>query len=108
MPLALNEDQPARDFDLPLSVRLRADAKGQLAGIEIGEQRLANPDALRAMLEHHSATNRAAEPTLDVDLVCDEHLRYEHVMAALTAVSGKRVGDEIIRLARDVRISSPR
>jgi hypothetical protein len=43
--------------------------------------------------------------TRSIELICDDTLRYEHTMAALTAVSGRRgARGNITPLATDVRL----
>ncbi len=84
----------------PLPVYLTADADGELATIRFQNVTLASLGDLQARLEALQA--QCPDCRLTVDLKCDPMLRYEHTMAALTAVSGKRQQDRIVPLATDV------
>lgn len=97
------EGADASEALLPLRVELRAGQKGELAAINVAGQSLESTTALRAyMLQAVGSPQMARD--LQVHLACDPALRYEHVIAALTAVSGQRAGREVMPLAKNVRI----
>ncbi len=106
MPAAQVEDAPSIDFSLSLQVHLQAGAAGELAGIQMSGQAIADTQALRARVEQIAAAAPGDIDQLSVNLICDPALRYEHAMAALTAVSGKRSGDRVLPLASNVRLVS--
>ena len=89
----------------PLPVYLTADAAGDLAAIRFQNATVTSLDELQARLEALQA--QCPDCQLAVDLKCDPALRYEHTMAALTAVSGKRHQDRIVPLVADVRLTRP-
>jgi biopolymer transport protein ExbD len=84
----------------PLAVRLVAGPAGELAEIRLPSEKLAGTDELRSRV----AGIVANYPELEVDLHCDASLKYEHAVAALTAVSGHRAGGDVTPLARHVRL----
>lgn len=103
MPAQGESGAPASDFRLPLLVHLKANASGELASIELGQDSLATPDQLRARILELLAERPPSE--LAIELICDDELRYEHTMASLTAVSGMRkASGQITPLVTDVRL----
>ena len=75
----------------PLLVVLRADEQGGLQSLELNGRQLGGTDQLHAqivkLLGHDAALAAQAEARLD----CDEHLAYEHTIAAVTALTGQRL-----------------
>ena len=104
MPLDNRPGVPDIAFDLPLQVHLRAGAAGELARIDLSGRSMADTNALRSEVEQIAALSPDNVDKLSVDLVCDPKLHYVHVMAALTAVSGKREGNRVMPLASNVRL----
>ena len=47
-------------------------------------------------------------PPVEVEIDCDYGLKYEHVMAAITAVSGKLAQGQIVKLAERITFAPPR
>ena len=88
---------------LPVRVRLRADAEGRLAAIELGERRLEDLAELRRAFRQ-----LAAESEPEVELDCDAALQFEHTIRALTAVSGYVERGEIVPMTCKVRFIGPR
>ena len=74
----------------PLVVALRADEQGGLRSVELNGRPLASI----AELHQEVATILGADPALaaqaEARLDCDEHLAYEHTIAAVTALTGTR------------------
>ena len=68
-----------------VQVRLTADAVGSLSAIQLNGENIDNFDFLRQRVLAISL----AMPDLEVALFLDEHLRYEYVIGAITAVSGE-------------------
>jgi len=68
-----------------LQVRLIADAEGSLAAIQLNGEEIDGFDLLRQRVSAISVMN----PDLEVTLFPDEHLRYEYVIRAVTAVNGE-------------------
>jgi biopolymer transport protein ExbD len=96
---------------LPINVRLQARQDGELAGIRMGEREVADFDALQGhVIEMVSgAAAEASGEGPEVVFDCDYGLKYEYVIAAVTAVTGY-VGDDgsIVPLIRNVRFAPSR
>ena len=121
MPAGSPRASIGKDADTPIiTVRLKADRNGKLAknGIEIGlgGDRGQRPlTSLRELRSHVRAILRLDEggpatPTnIEVAFDCDYNLKYEYVMAALTAVSGYPGSDsKIVHMIEKVRFLPPR
>jgi len=87
MPIAApSEGKPEDVENPPLAIRLKADDRGRLTGILLGEKTLKSFQELREEVKSICA---GKDPkTLEVELDCDYVLRYEYVMEAITHVSG--------------------
>jgi biopolymer transport protein ExbD len=92
---------------LPLVLRLTAAADGSLAGIRCNDRRFADFDQLHRFVLELAAERTGFETPLEdytVDLDCDGQLNYEHVIDAITAVTGHLPGDgRRIDLIRQIR-----
>ena len=113
MPLAAPaKGAPDDDLKLPpIKVRLQAGAGGQLAGIAMNERSLPNMDALRNEIIGLIGDDRgpgSVQETAEVELDCDYGLRYEHVIQAITAVSGYVEGDTVVKLVEKIKFAPPR
>jgi biopolymer transport protein ExbD len=106
MPVDKDEGPPAPTtaVDIPLRVVLTAGAGGNLAGVRVGDEPLADVQSLRTHFERLAARNPDSAESVQVDLICDDDLDYTHMLAALTAVSGKREAGKVVPLVKDVRI----
>ncbi|TWU07936.1 biopolymer transporter ExbD [Stieleria varia] len=111
MPLAGTSNSVSDPTDLPLKVRLRADADGKLAsmsleGIDLGT----DFTKLRTNVIQLVGTDGPAEgdegPEIEVDT--DYNLRYAHVIEAITAVSGYKDGDQVVKLVEKIKFAKPR
>jgi biopolymer transport protein ExbD len=88
----------------PLAVTLLADEQGGLHSVELNGRPLAGlaqlHDEVAAILGPDPALAAQTEARLD----CDQHLAYEHTIAAVTALSGTRLSSgEIQPLVGKVR-----
>lgn len=111
MPLSDNSAGQMDDSDLPIKLRLRADSDGRLASIELNDNNLGRDFAtLRgSVLEIVGDTagpGSGEGPEVEIDT--DYNLRYEHVVDAITAVSGYKVGDEQVKLIQKIKFAPPR
>ncbi len=116
MPLASDSNSVVDPTDLPLKLRLRADSAGSLSGMELNEISLGNsPDSftqLRANVIGLLGTAAPVEeesgdgPELEIDT--DYNLRYEYVIRAITAVSGYKDGNEVVKLIEKIKFAKPR
>jgi biopolymer transport protein ExbD len=91
MPLASGQG-PTQAVALlpPLQINLAAKADGSLAEIRLNNQIIKDMPALRARIVELIGGNHQAAAELEADLHCDEALAYQHAMAAVTAISGRR------------------
>ncbi|MBX3414166.1 MAG: biopolymer transporter ExbD [Pirellulales bacterium] len=95
----------------PIRVRLLAGPNGELAGIQMGEQPLASFRelhlALRGLVGDAGGPAAGADG-LEVELDCDYELNYQHVIEAITAVTGYVADGRIVPLIDRVKFAPPR
>jgi biopolymer transport protein ExbD len=116
MPLAAPAAGVPDDLQLPpMQVRLRAGAGGQLAAVTLNEKTFAIPGWEKALqLDIIGVIGDERGPgsiqeTAEVELDCDYGLRYEHVIQAISAVSGYREDSgNIVKLVEKVKFAPPR
>jgi biopolymer transport protein ExbD len=114
MPLQNAGGQPLEpDADLPIKLRLKADASGNLAEIVVNDNQSFAQDfnRLRAFILQMTpggTTGPSEDEGPEVELDLDYQLRYEYVIRAITSVTGHRQGDEIIRLVNRLKFAPPR
>jgi biopolymer transport protein ExbD len=84
-----------------VQVRLRADENGSLSGIQLNGDPIDNFDLLRQRVSAISQT----KPDLEVVLYCDEHLHYEYVIKAITAVNGEWHEGQIRKICDNIRFA---
>ena len=90
MPPALGPGQATITALPPLQIKLTAAADGSLAEIRLSNQVVQDMPALRACIEELIGGNQQLAAELEADLFCDEQLAYQHTIAAVTAISGRR------------------
>tara|TARA_R110002111_G_scaffold118372_1_gene180861 strand:- start:1230 stop:1703 length:474 start_codon:yes stop_codon:yes gene_type:complete len=110
MPLA-GGGTPTDVTDLPLKLRLRADEKGKLTGMSMNEIDLGTDfDRLRGQVVSLIGSTAPGEgdegPELEIDT--DYNLRYAYVIEAITAVSGYKDGDQVVKLIEKIKFAKPR
>lgn len=114
MPLAApREGLPPEAQTPPVRVRLTADANGKLAGIQMGERKLANFKELHDQIREVSRLDRgpgATPASAEVELDCDHNLKFEYAVSALSAVAGYVANDNqtIVRMIEKIRFAPPR
>lgn len=112
MPLASNSTGVVDDTELPLKLRLRADEQGQLISIAMNEVQLGTDfGALQNTvigLVGNTGPSEDAEKGPEVEIDTDFNLRYEHVIEAITAVSGYKEGDQTVPLIERIKFAKPR
>lgn len=115
MPLADNASGPPPDpTDLPFKLRLHADGNGQLSDIVLNEGLSFGTDwekLRRYIIERvggaaPQGAGAGEGPEIEIDL--DYNLRYEHVIEAITATTGQKRGNEVIRLIERIKFAPPR
>src|SRR5262245_11512483 len=77
----------------PLDITLTAAADGSLAEIRLNRQLVKDMPALRARVEELIGGNQQIAAELEAELRCDEGLLYQHAIAAITALTGRRDED---------------
>lgn len=109
---APQEGAPDEDLLPPLRLRLGADADGKLASITMNEQAFSHLAELHnyvvGLIGAEDGPSRRLEGA-EVELETDYQLRYEYIVAAITAVSGKIGPDgSIIKLIDKIRFAPPK
>lgn len=113
MPLAAPAAGAPDDLQLPpMKVRLRSDSSGLLAGMSLNDQSVESMDSLRMQIIGVVGDDRgpgSIQETAEVELDCDYGLRYEHVIQAITAVSGyKDDTGNVVKLVEKIKFAPPR
>lgn len=113
MPLAAPAAGAPDDLQLPpMKVRLRAGGGGVLAGMSLNDQGVGTMEDLRLRIIGVVGDDRgpgSVQETAEVELDCDYGLRYEHVIQAITAVSGY-IDDagNVVKLVEKIKFAPPR
>ncbi len=110
MPLAAPREGLPDTSTPPLKVRLQSNAQGQLAGISLNDNQFGTSfqslhEYIASVVGKESGPSREA---FEVDLDCDYDLKYQYVVQAVTAVSGYREGDQVVKLVEKIKFSPPR
>ena len=108
----------ARAMDLsesiPTPLVMKADAEGRLADMRLGGRSFGNaPDAfLKLHQQIRGMVNDAGGPgtatDLEIELDCDYDLNYEHVMRAITAITGYIENGQPHKLIERVKFTPPK
>ncbi|MGI9445833.1 MAG: ExbD/TolR family protein [Rubripirellula sp.] len=111
MPLAGSDSMTMDPTDLPLKLRLQADENGKLTKMSLNEINLGTDfDQLRANVVELIGTTAPVEgedgPEIEIDT--DYNLRYEYVIRSITAVSGYKQGNEVVKLIEKIKFAKPR
>lgn len=100
------------DHQLPLKLRLRADGNGRISEIVLNESLSFGQDfnsLNKYIVEYIGGTDGPqGEESPEVEIDLDYNLRYEHVIQAITAVTGQKQGDEVFRLVDKIKFAPPR
>jgi biopolymer transport protein ExbD len=109
MPLTQVPGPPRIDAQPPIHVYLRSNPAGECTRVVLGEHEFSGPD--RWNLMHRQLASIVGEGDLaqqaEVQLHCDAQLKYEHAMAAITAISGRVNPDDgrIIKLVEKINFA---
>ena len=111
MPLAGSDSVTMDPTDLPLKLRLQADENGRLTSMSLNEIDLGTDfNELRASVVSLVGTTAPVEgedgPEIEIDT--DYNLRYEYVIQSITAVSGYKDGNEVVKLIEKIKFAKPR
>ena len=98
--------------NIPIKLRLRADADGNLADIVVNDSLAFGTDWSKLRNYVLELTGGKAPPKPEdgpeVEIDLDYNLKYIHVIGAITAVTGQRQGDEVKRLVERIKFAPPR
>ncbi len=110
MPLGKSSQTLADEIPAPpLVVRLEAGSDGRLASISLDNRKLKGFDELHSVvLGRVGDAGPSAVQEIEVELDCDYDLKYEFVVEAITAVSGRVEGNTILPLVQKIKFASPR
>ena len=111
MPLAGTDNLTMDPTDLPLKLRLRADENGRLTSMLLNEIDLGTDfDQLRSNVVQliGSTTPAEGEDGPEIEIDTDYNLRYEYVIRSITAVSGYKDGNEVVKLIEKIKFAKPR
>ncbi len=119
---APSEGLPDDDEPMIAIVELRAKANGGLAGVKWGGEKMGTGNFQGRPFEHLTSKamefvhdDRGPEATalmaeaVEVELDCDPHLRYQHVIKAITHISGyiDKGQEEPVRLINKIKFKPP-
>jgi biopolymer transport protein ExbD len=116
MPLAAPAAGAPSDIAMPpIKVRLRADSQGRLAGVVFNDESLGGMNPMEGLrlkiidLIGDDTGPGGIQDEAEVELDCDYGLRYEHVIDAITAVSGYLRSDGTVeKLVEKIKFAPPR
>lgn len=116
MPLAGQNSSTIDPTDLPLKLRLRSDDAGSLTGMELNDIQMGSGvdafDKLRGsvigLLGSSTPVEEEAGEGPEIEIDTDYNLRYEYVIRAITAVSGYKDGDQVVKLIEKIKFAKPR
>lgn len=116
MPLSAPSAGPPSEIALPpIKVRLLADNQGRLAGVFLNDRSMGAQDPMEALrleiigLLGDERGPGSIQETAEVELDCDYNLHYEHVINAITAVSGYLDDNgNVIKLVEKIKFAPPR
>ena len=106
------------DVKLPIRIKLTANDDGDLAKIsrlpdgggpaETIESFDELHEMIKAEVKDEGGPGSEGAKELEVELDCDYGLKYKYTMAAITAVSGIKQGDDVIKLVEKIKFTPPK
>ena len=95
----------------PMKVRMRADSNGNLTELLLNDRSFSGADRWKQL--HNQVAGLVGDGSLaasaEVELDCDYGLKYEYVIEAITAVSGRMGPDgQTIKLVEKIKFAPPR
>ena len=111
MPLQ-GDGAQADNTQLPLKLRLTADGAGNLQQIVLNDSQSFGTDWAQVRAYIVQLVGDQAGPSADdgpeVEIDLDYNLHYVHVIEAITAVTGYRSGNDIVRLVDRIKFAKQR
>ncbi len=111
MPLAAASGAPTDQTVPPMTLRLTADQEGSLTGIRLNDRSFGSFDELHQHIIGIVGGDQPAEfrESAEIEIDSDYQLRYEYVIAAITAVTGYRTPEnDLVKLIEKIRFSPPK
>lgn len=113
MPLAsATQVQPVPSDLPPLRLRMVADEKGALTAMQLNDQPFQDFQQLHQHIVQLIGNERGPgsfQEQAEIELDCDQQLRYEYVIRAITAVSGMITADHrVVKLIEKINFAPPR
>lgn len=111
MPIAAPSQGIPDDTFPPLTIRLVADANGNLETMALGQRPVGDFEQLRREIRGlvgDDAGPGSAASEQEVELDCDYNLKFENVINTITAVSGYIEGGRVIKLIEKIKFAPPR
>lgn len=110
MPLAAPRAGPPDPNQLPpMKLFLKADASGNISQVVMNDTPFSGGDRWARVHNHVAGIvgDGSLAASAEVELVCDYNLHYEHVIEAITAVSGEMRDGQIVKLVEKIKFSPP-
>jgi len=112
MPLAAPSEGRPDDTQLPpIKITMRAGAGGALSSMTMGTKAVGGFNELRqeirAIVGDQSGPGSIAAET-EVELDCDYNLKFENVIHAITAVSGRVENGRIVKVIEKIKFAPPK
>ncbi|QDU25320.1 Biopolymer transport protein ExbD/TolR [Anatilimnocola aggregata] len=110
MPLAAPRAGPPDPNQLPpMKLFLKADSAGKCARVVMNDSEFSGGDRWTRLHNHVAGIvgDGSLASSAEVELVCDYNLHYEHVIEAITAVSGEMRDGQIVKLVEKIKFSPP-
>lgn len=114
MPMAAPaEGLPDEDQIPPMKLFLRADSNGNLADVRLNEKGFGNHptqsfNALNLHLIGFIGSDAGLRESAEIEVAADFQLKYENVIAAVTAVSGYiDDGGNVVKLVEKIKFAPP-
>ncbi|MGE0756536.1 MAG: ExbD/TolR family protein [Pirellulaceae bacterium] len=112
MPLGVAQGSVDPNLLPPIKVRMISNADGQLAGLRLNDRVIDSMEALRLEIIGIVGDQRgpgSIQESAEVELDCDYQLNYEHVINAITAVSGYTDDSgNLVKLVEKIKFTPPK
>ncbi len=106
------------DVKLPIRIKLAANDDGDLEKITRLPDGGGTPEKLegfealheliKAKVQDEGGPGSDGAKEIEVELDCDYNLKYKYTMAAITAVSGIKQGEDVIKLVEKIKFTPPK
>lgn len=112
MPLGILQSVADPNMLPPIKVRIMSSFNGDLAGVQLNERPVESMNDLQNQIIGIIGDQRgpgSIQESAEVELDCDYNLNYEHVIDAITAVSGyKDKSGNVIKLVEKIKFAPPK